>query len=69
MITDDQVLVDDDLYILDRIQEFLRHPEVAVSPASKNLQNIIERKVRLFSSCICSLVADTNHSPFRNKVL
>lgn len=45
MITDDQVLVDDDLYILDRIQEFLRHPEVAISPASKNLQNIIERKV------------------------
>lgn len=47
MITDDQVLVDDDLFILDRILEFLRHPEVSISPASKNLQSIIERKVRI----------------------
>ena len=45
MVTDDQVLVEDDMYILDRIKEFLLHPEVATSPASKNLLNIIERKV------------------------
>ncbi|EJC97980.1 ras GEF [Fomitiporia mediterranea MF3/22] len=44
MVTDDQVLVEDDMYILDRIKEFLLHPEVSVSPASKTLLNIIERK-------------------------
>lgn len=45
MVTDDQVLVEDDLYILDRIKEFLLHPEVSATPASKTLLNIIERKV------------------------
>ena len=44
MISDDQVLVDEDLYILDRIKEFLSHPEVFSSPAAKNVMNIIERK-------------------------
>ncbi|KAI5122473.1 hypothetical protein M0805_008783 [Coniferiporia weirii] len=44
MVTDDQVLVEDDLYILDRIRDFLLGPEVVTSPASKNLLNIIERK-------------------------
>ncbi|THH11669.1 hypothetical protein EW145_g522 [Phellinidium pouzarii] len=44
MVTDDQVLVDDDLYILDRIKDFLLSPEVATSPASKNLLSIIDRK-------------------------
>lgn len=56
MIMDDQVLVDDDLYILDRIQEFLRHPDVAISPASKNLQNIIERKVCIIVSALYTLL-------------
>ena len=45
MITDDQVLVEDDLYILDRIKEFLLDPEVSASPAAKTLLNIIERRV------------------------
>ncbi|KAH8114602.1 ras GEF [Phellopilus nigrolimitatus] len=44
MVTDEQVLVEDDLYILDRIKEFLLNPEVITSPAAKNLLNIIERK-------------------------
>ena len=45
MVTDDQVLVDDDLYILDRIKNFLLSPEVAKATATKNLVDIIERKV------------------------
>ena len=52
MVTDDDVLVEDDLYILDRIKEFLLHPEVSTAPAAKTLLNIIERKVSNESKCI-----------------
>ncbi|KAL5524506.1 CDC25 [Sanghuangporus sanghuang] len=44
MVTDDDVLVEDDLYILDRIKDFLLHPEVSASPAAKTTLNIVERK-------------------------
>lgn len=47
MVTDDQVLVEDDIYILDRIKDFLQHPEVSAAPAAKTLLNIIERKVSI----------------------
>lgn len=42
---DDQVLLEDDLFILDRIKEFLSDPEVSQVPAAKTLLNVVERKV------------------------
>lgn len=66
MVTDDDVLVEDDLYILDRIREFLLHPEVASSPAAKTTLNIVDRKVRklpLFARfCISHVSPETRRS-------
>lgn len=45
MVTDDQVLVDDDMYILERIKDFLSEPDVSSVPAAKTLMNVIDRKV------------------------
>lgn len=50
MVTDDQVLVDDDIYILERIKDFLSEPDVSSVPAAKTLMNVIDRKVRIKST-------------------
>ena len=47
MVTDEQVLVDDDLYILDKIKSFLSEPEVVSVPAAKTLMNVVDRKVKI----------------------
>lgn len=48
MVTDDEVLEKDDIYILDRVKKFLLDPDVSVAPAAKNLLAAVERKVRIF---------------------
>ncbi len=48
MVTDDEVLEKDEIYILDRMKKFLLEPDVAVAPAAKNLLAAVERKVGLF---------------------
>ena len=47
MVTDDEVLEKDDIYILDRVKKFLLDPDVSVAPAAKNLLAAVERKVSL----------------------
>ena len=47
MVTDEQVLVDDDLYILDKIKSFLSEPDVVSVPAAKTLMNVVDRKVKI----------------------
>jgi len=44
MVTDDEVLEKDEIYILDRMKKFLLEPDVAVAPAAKNLLAAVERK-------------------------
>lgn len=45
MITDEDVLGDDDSYILDRMQNFVMKLDVAEVPAAKTLSIVIERAV------------------------
>ncbi len=55
MVTDDDLLEKDDLYILDRMKIFVSNSEVANFAAAKQLLILIERAVRsvIFSSfCI-----------------
>ena len=47
MIVDDDVLEKDDLFILERIKEFMTTEEVAKFPAAKQLLILIERAVRI----------------------
>lgn len=50
MVTDEVVLEKEDLYILDRIREFVTQEEVYQFAAAKVLLTLIERKV-----CSCRL--------------
>lgn len=45
MVVDDDVLEKDDLFILDRMKEFITTEEVARFPAAKQLLILIERAV------------------------
>jgi son of sevenless-like protein len=45
MVVDDDVLEKDDLFILDRMKEFITAEEVARFPAAKQLLILIERAV------------------------
>ena len=45
MLTDEDVLDKDDMYILDRIKDFLSAPDVASLSAAKNLLVVVERAV------------------------
>lgn len=47
MVVDDDVLEKDDLFILDRMKEFLTSDAVANFPAAKQLLILIERAVSL----------------------
>lgn len=45
MLTDEDVLDKDDMYILDLIKDFLSTPDVASLSAAKNLLVVVERAV------------------------
>jgi son of sevenless-like protein len=47
MVVDDDVLEKDDLFILDRMKEFITTEEVSRFPAAKQLLILIERAVRI----------------------
>lgn len=50
MVVDDDVLEKEDLYILDRLKQFISSDEVSGFPAAKQLMILIERAVRSFPS-------------------
>ena len=54
MVHDDDFLEKEDMYILDRMKDFLLHEGVSKIPAAKQLLMIVERAVRLFISPIVS---------------
>ncbi len=45
MVTDEDILEADDMFILDRMKEFVFSPDVVEIPATKNLVTLIERAV------------------------
>lgn len=45
MLTDEDILEKEDLYILDRMRAFINSPEVSQLSAAKNLLNVIDRAV------------------------
>lgn len=47
MITDDDLLEKEDMYILDQVKQFVSHPEVVRSAAAKQLLVLIDRAVSL----------------------
>ena len=52
MLTDEDVLDKDDMYILDSIKDFLSAPDVASLSAAKNLLVVVERAVSVTTSCL-----------------
>src|ERR1700720_1934580 len=46
MIVDEDVLEKEDMYILDRMRDFISRDEVSTLPAAKQLMILIERSVR-----------------------
>ena len=48
MLTDEDILEKEDLYILDRMKEFVLSEDVAQVSASRPLLTLIERVVRSF---------------------
>jgi son of sevenless len=48
MVVDEDVLEKEDMYILDRMKEFISGEEVIKFAAAKQLLILIERAVRLF---------------------
>ena len=49
MLTDEDVLDKDDMYILDSIKDFLSAPDVASLSAAKNLLVVVERAVSVIA--------------------
>ena len=49
MVTDDDILEKEDMYILGRMKEFASNEEVVTYAAAKQLLILIERAVRLFN--------------------
>lgn len=47
MVQDDDILEKEDMYILDRMREFLKKDEVYQFAAAKGLLTLIERSVRV----------------------
>lgn len=47
LVTDDDVLEREDMYILARMKEFASNEEVVTSPAARQLLVLIERAVKL----------------------
>jgi len=58
MITEDDGLEKEDLYILDKMKEFLSSEEASKFPASKSLMNVIDRAVRYLSPLSLTLLMD-----------
>jgi len=58
MIVDDDVLEKEDLYILDRMKEFISTDEVSSFAAAKQLLILIERAV--FTFHFCGISCDVN---------
>jgi hypothetical protein len=52
MVVDDDVLEKEDLYILDRMKNFISGEEVIKYAAAKQLLILIERAVRMFLSYV-----------------
>ena len=50
MVTDEDILEADDMFILVRMKEFVFSPDVVQIPAAKNLVTLIQRAVRFFVS-------------------
>ena len=51
MVQDDDILEKDDMYILDRMREFLKQDDVYQFAAAKGLLTLIERSVCVSSIC------------------
>lgn len=51
MVVDDDVLEKEDMYILDRVKEFISSEEVNKFAAAKQLLILIERAVRAIQGC------------------
>jgi son of sevenless len=51
MVVDDDVLEKEDMYILDRMKEFISNEEVIKFAAAKQLMIFIERAVRTGGAC------------------
>ena len=51
MVQDDDILEKEDMYILDRMREFLTKEEVFQFAAAKALLTLIERSVCILLSC------------------
>ena len=52
MVQDEDILEKDDMYILDRMREFLKQDDVYQFAAAKGLLTLIERSVSI--SAVCS---------------
>ena len=52
MVVDDDVLEKEDLYILDRVKEFISSDEVNKFAAAKQLLILIERAVRTYEGAV-----------------
>jgi hypothetical protein len=62
MVWDEDVLEKEDLYILDRMKDFITTEDVSRFPAAKQLMILIERAV---SSFRCLLFKAPPHAPRR----
>ena len=51
MVQDEDILEKDDMYILDRMREFLKQDDVYQFAAAKGLLTLIERSVSISAGC------------------
>ena len=65
MITDEDILEKSEMYILDRMQEFVSNEEVITFPAAKHVLALIQRAVS-FTYPIPSLPFRTEYHRIRN---
>lgn len=62
MVVDDDVLEKEDMYILDRMKEFISTEEVSSFAAAKQLMILIERLVSLLDALVEFNISLCHHS-------
>jgi len=65
MITEDDGLEKEDMYILDKMKDFLTSEEASKFPASKSLMNVIDRAVRHIPSPILDVSYGSSATEWR----